>query len=100
MQKEELEKQILTDKQLKALIRRPELILKLAYENNHDENFWFQVFRYLELKRMDGEMYDDWKRSQDVHGYYKYAAVGQLFARYATLRKGFKPLKKSSFDKK
>lgn len=90
----------LTEEQLNAFVRKPELILKMANDDKYGEDFWFQIDHYLETKRMDQELYDNWKKSQELHGHFKYAALGQLFARYATLKKGFKPLEKCSFYKK
>lgn len=89
----------LTEEQINAFIRRPQILLMMANDDRYGEEFWFQVYHYLESKRMDYQMYKDWKDAQELNGFFKFAALGQLFARYATLRKGFKPLEKSSFQK-
>ena len=41
---------------------------------------------------MTKELYFKWVEEAKTYGIYRFSAIGQLFARYAHLRKGFKTL--------
>lgn len=89
---------MLSKDEIKLLIKNPEQVMK-NYEIFQEED-WEQIYEYLLTKRIDKELFDSWINSQKNFGKFKYKAIGQLFSRFATLRRGYTTLENCNYVKK
>lgn len=87
---------MLTDDMVQMLVRNPLLMLQYSFEHKIEEEDWKQVYEWLLKHRMTDELHVAWLRNQLTHGIYRYRAIGQLFARYATIGKGWSTVDNAS----
>lgn len=93
---------------LHYLVRNPLALLQHGLQNDFTEEEWKEIYEWFLDHRMTSELHCMWLRSQLTHGKYRFRAIGQMFARFATIGKGFSTvdhatklkMKKSEFNNK
>lgn len=79
----------LTETKLLYLVKNPHILLTEVMCDNLTEEDCEEIHNWLYNHRMTDELHTNWLRSQLDNGRWKYRALGQMFARYATIGKGF-----------
>lgn len=87
---------VIPDTQLDYLVRNPLALLKEAYINELTEDDWKKIHAWLDTHRMTDELHTIWLKSQYNNGKWRYRALGQMFARFATIGKGFSTVDQST----
>lgn len=85
---------MLSDQKLQYLVRNPLALLVAAVENIYTEDEWRRIWEWLHTHRMSDELLGLWVRNQEQHGHFRYKALGQLFARYADIGRGWSTVDK------
>lgn len=80
---------VVPESQLQYIVRNPISLLVEAHNNNYSEEEWKQIYTWLNEHRMTDELHALWLHSQIAHGKWRFRALGQMYARFATIGKGF-----------
>lgn len=86
---------MMNEDQIQRLIESPHALLTLEFQ----EEDWKEIYTYLKSHRMTDHLLTKWVLNQEEHGYYRYKAIGQLFARFATIGRGFSTIEKAMEQK-
>jgi hypothetical protein len=76
---------------IEYLIYNPEELLKEAVLNNRNltEEDWGLIHQEIASRKLNNRLKDSLLISRNASGVNKFKAIGQLFARYARVGKGF-----------
>ena len=81
---------MITKSEIEYLVRNPlQLLVEAGKRDRYTEQDWEKVYNWLLNHRMSIELFGLWYRNQQHHGVHRFRAVGQLFARYAKIGKGW-----------
>jgi hypothetical protein len=92
---------MLTEQEVVYFVQNPvALLLESTKPNSRlTEKDWKQLYHYLLTHRMTPKLCALWAAAQQNNGNYKFKAVGQLFARYATIGKGWQTVRESIIER-
>lgn len=86
--------QQLTDDQIRAYLFDPELLLTDLFNRTLTENQCKQFWTWMQDHRMSQPMLIQWMYEQQKNGFWRYRCIGQVFARFAVIGKGFSTVDK------
>ena len=89
----------LSEPQIQNYIKNPHLMLHAAMDTSLSEDDWAEIYKWLLCHRMTDELHTYWFKNQLNNGKWKYRALGQIFARFATIGKGFSTVDNATKNK-